>query len=134
MNIIYLLAALGHIFCGITDCLFAYTPNGRFDMKDARDSKKMSAVFEGMPLVLLEALAVGLPIVTFNYMYGADEIVKEGQNGFIVFDLKRVFRFELLFQPSALSRKTISLIIFPLLQILNLHFGDAIKSYILSLL
>ena len=43
-----------------------------------------TSVFEGMPLVLLEALSAGLPIVTFNYKYGADEIVKEGENGFIV--------------------------------------------------
>ena len=43
-----------------------------------------TSIFEGMPLVLLEALAVGLPIVTFNYKYGADEIVTEGENGFIV--------------------------------------------------
>jgi glycosyltransferase involved in cell wall biosynthesis len=43
-----------------------------------------TSVFEGMPLVLLEALAAGLPIVTFNYQYGADEIVTEGENGFIV--------------------------------------------------
>lgn len=43
-----------------------------------------TSVTEGMPLVLLEALAAGLPIVTFNYMYGADEIVTEGENGFIV--------------------------------------------------
>lgn len=43
-----------------------------------------TSIFEGMPLVLLEALAVGLPVVTFNYKYGADEIVSEGENGFIV--------------------------------------------------
>lgn len=43
-----------------------------------------TSVFEGMPLVLLEALSAGLPIVTFNYKYGADEIVSEGENGFIV--------------------------------------------------
>ena len=43
-----------------------------------------TSIFEGMPLVLLEALSVGLPIVTFNYKYGANEIVTEGVNGFIV--------------------------------------------------
>lgn len=43
-----------------------------------------TSIFEGMPLVLLEALSVGLPIVTFNYMYGAEELVTEGDNGFIV--------------------------------------------------
>lgn len=43
-----------------------------------------TSVFEGMPLVLLEALSAGLPIVTFNYKYGADEIVTDGENGYIV--------------------------------------------------
>ena len=43
-----------------------------------------TSVFEGMPLVLLEGLSAGLPIVTFKYKYGADEIVEEGKNGFIV--------------------------------------------------
>lgn len=43
-----------------------------------------TSIFEGMPLVLLEALAAGLPIITFNYKYGADEIVTEGENGYIV--------------------------------------------------
>lgn len=76
MNIIYLLAALGHIFCGITDCLFAYTPNGRFDMKDARDSKKMSAVFEGMPLERLEiASTFGVLALTVS-LFGFLELSK----------------------------------------------------------
>ena len=57
-NFVYLLAAIGHIVCGITDCMLAYTPNGRFDMKDAEDNDKMSAIFEGMSLKRLEIAGV----------------------------------------------------------------------------
>lgn len=67
-----------------------------------------TSVFEGMPLVLLEALSVGLPIVTFNYKYGADEIVKEGENGFIVEqdDLKALAdRIGILISDEDLRRK-----------------------------
>lgn len=58
VNIVYLLAAIGHIVCGITDCMLAYTPNGRFDMKDAGDNDKMSAMFEGMSLKRLELAGI----------------------------------------------------------------------------
>lgn len=43
-----------------------------------------TSIIEGGPLVLIEALAAGLPVVTFSFMYGADEIVTEGVDGFIV--------------------------------------------------
>ena len=67
----------GHVF------LRGETPN--ISAKMAESSMIVStSVTEGMPLVLLEALASGLPVVTFNYKYGADEIVTEGYNGFIV--------------------------------------------------
>lgn len=59
------------------------TPN--ISEKMAESSMIIStSIFEGMPLVLLEALSAGLPIITFNYKYGADEIVTEGENGYIV--------------------------------------------------
>lgn len=38
---------------------------------------------EGLPQVLIQAVAVGLPIVTFN-VEGACEVVKDGENGYIV--------------------------------------------------
>ncbi len=43
-------AALGHILCGVCDCLLTYTPNGRFHAADLADNDKMSALFDGMPL------------------------------------------------------------------------------------
>ena len=58
MSLVYLSAAIGHVICGITDCLMAYTPNGRFNMKDAKDPGKMEEVFRGMPLKRLEVAGV----------------------------------------------------------------------------
>lgn len=44
----------------------------------------MSSRHEGLPMTLLEAQAAGLPSVTFNYEYGAADIVTDGVNGFLV--------------------------------------------------
>lgn len=40
-----------------------------------------SAIFEGFPMVLLEALYVGVPIVTSNFKSGALELVEREKNG-----------------------------------------------------
>ncbi|MBO5558193.1 DUF6796 family protein [Ruminococcus sp.] len=56
MKTALMIACLGHIICGITDCMLAYTPAGRFDMgKDTKDSEKMKKLFEKMPLSRIEA-------------------------------------------------------------------------------
>ncbi len=39
---------------------------------------------EGLPLVLLEANANGLPMVSFDIMTGPNEIIVDGENGFLV--------------------------------------------------
>lgn len=44
----------------------------------------VSSRFEGQNIALLEAQASGLPVVTFNYDYGASDIVTDGRNGRIV--------------------------------------------------
>ena len=44
----------------------------------------MSSRFEGFALVLLEAKAFGLPIVSFDIKNGPNEIVQNGVNGYIV--------------------------------------------------
>ena len=42
LKIMLIAACIGHIVCGITDCMLAYTPDGRFDMsKDTKDPERM---------------------------------------------------------------------------------------------
>lgn len=39
---------------------------------------------EGLPMVLCEAQAVGLPAVSFDFNYGASDIITDGKNGWLV--------------------------------------------------
>lgn len=44
----------------------------------------MTSRLEGLPMVLLEAKAKGLPIVSFNCLTGPAEIVRDGVDGYLV--------------------------------------------------
>jgi glycosyltransferase involved in cell wall biosynthesis len=44
----------------------------------------LSSRFEGLPMVLLEALTVGLPAVAFDCPTGPAEIIKDGVNGLLI--------------------------------------------------
>ena len=43
MKFMLLLGLIGHIFCGASDCLLTYAPNGKVNLTDFKDS------FRGMP-------------------------------------------------------------------------------------
>ena len=43
----------------------------------------LSSLWEGLPRILVQAIAVGLPVVSFQ-VEGVREIIKHGENGFIV--------------------------------------------------
>jgi hypothetical protein len=51
LKIVLMLAAIGHIVCGVCDCLLGYSPSGRLDLKGAlKDADKMREMFKDMPL------------------------------------------------------------------------------------
>lgn len=72
MKIALIIACIGHIICGITDCMLAYMKNGRFDFSDVKDNKKMQKVFEGASLKQIElAILIGvfaLFMTAFGYI------------------------------------------------------------------
>lgn len=44
----------------------------------------MSSNYEGFPMVMIESMAIGLPVVAFDFKCGPRDIISDGENGLLV--------------------------------------------------
>ena len=83
LKMIMIIAALGHIICGITDCMMAYSKSGRFEFSDVKDNSKMQKIFSTMSLKQLEAAmlvgVVALFMSSFGYIAISQYILKSNE-------------------------------------------------------
>lgn len=72
------------------------------------DIYAMTSLFEGLPMVLLEAQAMGLPIVSYTCPAGPKDVITEGQDGYLVEPADKVSfaqRLELLMSNNELRKE-----------------------------
>lgn len=72
LKIVLLIAIVGHVLCGVCDCLIGYSPSGRLDLKGAvKDANRMREVFADLPLIwpLISILLGVYAITAFGFGY-----------------------------------------------------------------
>lgn len=55
-----------------------------FDLYDSYAICTLTSYREGLPLVLLEGMGCGLPLISFDVNTGPADIIKEGKNGYLI--------------------------------------------------
>lgn len=69
----------------LSDTVCIHRPTERIGEKYAASSLLvMSSHYEGFPMVMIEAMAYGLPVVTYDFKCGPKDIIRQGENGLLV--------------------------------------------------
>ncbi len=70
---------------GLQDTAFINAPTKNIGMEYTHSAMLvMSSNYEGFPMVMIEAMACGLPVVSFDYQCGPKDIIQDGENGLLV--------------------------------------------------
>ena len=70
---------------GLSDSAAVNPPTKQIAAEYARSGMLvMSSNYEGFPMVMIEAMGCGLPVVTFGFRCGPRDIIDNGKNGIVV--------------------------------------------------